>query len=120
MPLQITSTQEFDVAVDLRDKRGNPAPCDNPVLSSSDESVLVIVPGEDPYHATARAVGGVGAAMVKFQGDADLGDGVVPILATLDVVVVAGQAVVATVAAGAPREQVVEEPAPVEPAPPDA
>lgn len=111
MQLTLSDSQEVDISIKPTDKRGNPAPLQSPVFESSDTSVLVLVDGADPQQKIARAVGAIGAAMITFTGDADLGDGVVPIIGTMDVVVIAGQAVAVELTAGAPREQGGAQPA---------
>lgn len=104
--LQLTATQECDLAVTARDRRGNPATVQDPAWGSSDATTLSVTPDpNDPLKAVAAAIGPTGAVLVTFSGDADLGAGVVPIMGSLDVVVAAGQAVVLEITAGAPREQ---------------
>ncbi len=105
MPLVLTVTQEADLAVAAQDARGNAAEVSDPRWSSSDESVLGVVASSDGMSAIVRAAGATGNAQVVFRCDADLGEGVVELMGTLDVEVVAGQAVTVSVAAGAPREQ---------------
>lgn len=106
MQLQLTDSQDCDLAVSVKDRKGNPASVQDPTWASSDSGVLALqVDPSDPLKATISAVGPTGAALVTFQGDADLGEGVMPIVGTLDVVVIAGQATVIEIAAGAPREQ---------------
>jgi len=107
MPLVLTVTQEADLAVVAFDARGNPAQVAEPRWSSSDESVLGVVQSQDGMSAVVRAAGPTGNAQVVFRCDADLGEGVVELMGTLDVEVVAGQAVSVSVVASAPREQAV-------------
>lgn len=105
--LVLTATQQADLAVTITDSRGNPAPVQNPVWTSSEpETVTVDVDPTDPHKAVVKAVGPVDeASMVKFEADADMGEGEIPIIATLDVVVTAGQAVIVEITAGTPTEQ---------------
>ena len=101
----LTATQKASLGVDVRDSRGNVAQVQGPSWASSDSAILEVTASEDGMSAVARAVGPVGSAMVTFTGDADMGEGVVPIIGTLDFIVTAGQAVAVTITAGAPEEQ---------------
>ena len=103
----ITATQQFDVSVNIRDKKGNPAQVQNPVWSSSEAGTAsVTVDPANPLKAVVAAVGPVDeASMITFEADADMGDGVKPIIATLDLVVTSGEATVVEIVAGTPSEQ---------------
>ncbi len=106
---QLTDSQDCPLAVvNIKDRKGNPTTVQNPLWASSDESILTLIPdpGGDPLAVTAHAVGALGAALVTFTADADLGDGIVPIIGTLDVVVLVGQAVALEIQPGTPVEQV--------------
>lgn len=105
MALVLTVTQEADLSVVAVDARGNVAHVADPRWSSSDEGVVAVVPSDDGMSAIVRAAGPTGNAQVVFRCDADLGEGVVELMGTLDVEVVAGQAVSVSIVAGAPREQ---------------
>lgn len=104
--LQLTDTQNAPLGVKITDKKGNPAQVQNPTWASSDTTVATVTPDAgDPLKATVSAVGPTGTAEVSFDGDADLGDGVSPIIGTLSVVVLAGPATVVEIQAGTPVEQ---------------
>jgi hypothetical protein len=105
--LILSATQQCELEAKVMDRKGNPASVQNPQWSSSEpETAIVTVDATNPLKAVVKAVGVVDeASMVLFEADADLGDGVLPIIATLDVVVTAGQAVVVELAAGPPVEQ---------------
>lgn len=84
-------------AVSYVDAKGNPAQVEGaPVWSSSDPSIVDVVPSADGFSATVTP-GAVGTAQIKVEADADLGAGVVPVIALVDVEVVAGQAVAGNV-----------------------
>lgn len=105
--LVLTATQQADLEVKVMDRRGNPAPVQDPKWEASEPAVASVeVDANNPLKAVVKAVGAVDdASLVTFTADADMGDGVVPIIGTLDLVVVAGQAVTAEIVAGAPSEQ---------------
>ena len=84
-------------AVAYVDAKGNPAQVQgSPVWSSSDPSIVDVVASADGFAATLTP-GAVGVAQVKVEADADLGDGVVPVVGLVDVEVIAGQAVAGNV-----------------------
>lgn len=104
--LKLTSTQQVTLSLAIEDKRGNPAQIDGkPNWSTSDSTKLSIEPSEDGKTCLVKAVGPVGAAQVSVEADADLGEGVVPINATGDFEVIAGQASAVKLSAGTPEEQ---------------
>lgn len=75
------------------DAAGNVAPVENIVWASSDEAIVSVVPSEDGLSAVFTAVGPVGNAQLTVTADADMGEGVTNITGTLDVQVIAGDAV---------------------------
>lgn len=97
--------------------KGKPAPVQNPVWKSSDESVAVVVAGEGGLSATVIAKA-PGTAQVSIVADADMSDGVTEITGVLDVKVVASQAVGFTINTAAPALQPDPAPAVEPPAPP--
>lgn len=104
--LTLTDSQQVDLTVAFADKAGNPASVDGaPVWTSSDETVLTVAAGADGLSAVATATGKLGTAQVTVTADADLGSGTTSIAGTLDVTVLAGQAVAAVVSAGAPTDK---------------
>lgn len=116
MALTLTATQEAVVEVTYADRLGNPANVDGaPAWTVSNSSIVEVVATEDPNIFVIRATGTLGTSQVTVTADADLGDGVREILATEDITVVAAEAVNATIVFGAPREQPLPDPAPVDP-----
>lgn len=105
MPLILTDSQKVHLSVSPVNAAGNLAPVEAPVWSSSDESVVVIVVGEDGLSADVVTTGKLGSAQVRFSCDAKIGEGESALLATLDVQVVAGQAVNVVINAGTPVER---------------
>lgn len=104
--LTLTDSQQVNLKVAFADKAGNPASVDGaPVWTSSDDTVLTVTAAADGLSAVAASTGKLGTAQVTVTADADLGAGNTPIAGTLDVQVLAGQAVSAVVAADAPTEK---------------
>lgn len=107
MAFVLSAVQEVDVVVSgAVDARGNPAAFQGvPEWQVSDENVLSVTPSPDGMSAVVKAVGLVSSAQVSVSVDADLGEGVKPLVATLDVEVVAGEAVSLNISTGTPRDQ---------------
>jgi hypothetical protein len=102
--LILTDEQKVQLNVAFKTAAGNPARVDGtPAWSSSDETVITVVPSEDGLSATALASGALGVAQVVCEADADLGEGVRPITGTLDIEVRPAEAVSALVVAGVPE-----------------
>lgn len=104
MALILTDEQKVSLAIDPRTAAGNPAKLDGaPVWSVSDANVLALTVAEDGLSAVVTATGALGASQVSVTADADLGEGVRPIAAVLDVTVVAAEAATLAITAGAPE-----------------
>lgn len=105
----LTATQNCEVLVSVKDKKGNVAQVQDPVFTVSDEAIVTQVPSVDnpgnPLATKVSAVGPTGTALLTFTGDADMGDGVKPVIGTMDIVVNAGEATVVEITAGTPTEQ---------------
>jgi len=102
--LILTDEQEADLSVSFVTQAGNRAKVDGtPSWRVSDPAILEIVPTQDPFSVVVRRVGPVGSAQVSVTADADLGEGVRPVAAVLDVDVIAAEAVSASISAGSPR-----------------
>ena len=109
--------QVIAASVAFFDKGGNPAQVDGlPKWGVSDESIASLEVAADGMSAKATALK---AGSFKFVGtaDADMGEGVKPLVfESEEIVVLAGEAVMVKLTLGEPADVVVEEPAP-EPAP---
>jgi hypothetical protein len=83
------------VQVSYVDANGNPANVDGDVRwSSSDAEIIgVTVDPEDSFQATVEPGKALGQAQVIAAADADLGTGVRELICTMDVTVMAGEAV---------------------------
>lgn len=103
--LQITDSQRIVFGVPtVTDKRGNPTTVQNPVLSSSDATVLAVTDNGDGS-GFADATGTLGTAVFTLDADADLGEGVVAVQGTLEVEVKAGNAAIVNINVSAVEEQ---------------
>jgi len=100
----LTATQQFTASINPKDRKGNPAEVQDVVWASSDETVATLVPSSDGKSCLVVA-GAPGSGRVTVNADADLGEGVSPLIGELEVTVTAGTATILEIAAGAPEEQ---------------
>lgn len=88
--------------VSYQDAKGNAASVEGaPVWASANESVATVLPAADGLSAVISPVG-LGSTDITVTADADLGAGVVNIISTGTVEVVAGQAVTGVIEFGTP------------------
>lgn len=108
MAYTLPADNQVNVQVSYTDKHGNPAQVDGEVTwdSSNPDTVDVVVDTNDSTIATVRAQGAVGNVQVTATADADLGEGTREIVTTMDVTVVAGEAVAGTIAPVGPSEPI--------------
>jgi hypothetical protein len=100
--------QKVPVALEATDKDGNAAAVETVSWETSDAALVTITPdATDPKAAVVSTVPGpgTGTATITARADADLGEGVVPIEGRLDIEVVAGDAAVVNITAGAPSDR---------------
>jgi hypothetical protein len=90
---------QVHVQVAYVDSAGNPATVDGEVgWNSSDETIATVtVESGDTTKALVQAVGKLGQVQITATADADLGDGVRPLVTPMDVEIVAGEAVAGTI-----------------------
>ena len=106
MAIELPATHEVNLSVEFRDRRGNPATAQGPLEWSTDNvDLLALTPSDDGLACQVSAVGPLGMAVVTLQADADLGEGVVHIVGSMEVTVTAGTAVVVELTADTPVEQ---------------
>ena len=106
MSLILTDSQKVVLAVKPVSLAGNVAAVENVSWSSSDETIVtVVVSASSNLDAEVITTGKVGVAQIRFGCDAKVGEGEVPLLATLDVEVVSGQAVNVQINASSPTEK---------------
>jgi hypothetical protein len=104
MSLILTDSQEVALSVTPVSKAGNAVAVETPAWSSSDPLVIEIqVDEKDPLKVLVKTTGKVGS--VQFSCDARIGEGVSPRLSTLDVEVVAGEAVNLKIDAATPTDK---------------
>lgn len=98
----ITIDQKIPFTIAFQDSAGNAARVDGPVTVETSDPAIATVTGlsADGLTGFVSAVA-AGTVQVRASGDADLGAGVRPVLVTGDLEVVAGEAVVGTMAFGA-------------------
>lgn len=102
----IKDTQKVSLELKITDAKGNPAKVDGvPEWSSTDSTIVTITPSTDGMTGVAAAVGPLGTASINVLADADLGQGVKTIQGTLDIEVIAGDAVTIQLVPGTPEEQ---------------
>jgi len=99
MSYTLPADKQVHVQVAYVDASGNPAEVDGAVEWASSDStiVTVIVDTSDSTMALVRAGGKLGQVQITATADADLGDGVRELITTMDVEVVAGEAVAGTI-----------------------
>lgn len=96
--------QQVDLTVAFVDRFGNAASVDGVPVWSEANSLMTLTPSADGLSCTCVPNGTLGDTQVSVSADADMGAGVVPLVGTLDVTVVAGQAVGLTVTFGTPTD----------------
>jgi hypothetical protein len=99
-----------DQKVTLRVKfvtgEGNPAKVDGtPAWDTSNEDLFELDPSDDGMTCVLTATGPLGVGQVSVSADADLGTGTKDIIGTLEVEVVAGEAIAAVLETGAPEKK---------------
>jgi hypothetical protein len=108
MSYTLPADKQVHMQVAYVDANGNPAAVDGAVAwdSSNDTIVTVEADSTDSTKVTVRAAGKVGNAQVTAIADADLGAGVRELTTTMDVSVVAGEAVAGTITPAGPPEPI--------------
>jgi len=102
----LSDSQQVDLSVAFKDKKGNVAAVENIQFATSDASILTVDQDTaDPSKAVVKAVGPLGSGQVSVTADSLVGEGEAQIVGTLDIQVVAGQAVTAEVSTGTATEQ---------------
>jgi hypothetical protein len=101
--LLLTDEQKVLLSIRPVTSAGHPAKVDGvPVWNSSNPNVVGLQVADDGLSATATS-GDLGASTVSVSADADLGEGVRTIAATLDITVAAAEATTLGIEAGTPE-----------------
>lgn len=101
--MQLPDDQTVSADVSYVDAKGNAATVEGaPVWASDNEAVATVTASADGFSATVTPVGPLGTAQISVTADADLGAGVVEVVALGTVEVVAGQAVAGVINFGTP------------------
>ena len=104
--LVLTDSQDCPIGYKAKDRKGNEAQVQDAVFTSGDESIATVIDDPNaPGGKMVHAVGPLGATAVTLTADADLGEGVKPIIGSFAVIVNPGEAVVVELTAGTPVEQ---------------
>lgn len=103
----LTESQNLplSIEIDTRKGAGHPAKIDGtPAWSCSDEAVGTLDVAADGMSATFKSVA-EGSCSVTVTVDADTGEGVSPLIGSLDIQVAADGAAIVTISAGTPVDQ---------------
>lgn len=96
--------QKITGSVQFLDRKGRPAKVDGkPAWSVSDEAIVSLVISEDGLSAEFEALA-EGSVVVQVQADADLGEGVKPIIGTGALAVLPAEAVGVEISFGEPQD----------------
>ena len=103
----LSDSQKATLSIAVVDAKGNPATLDGPpTWATSDATIATVDASGDPTGLSAVLTGiRPGACTVTATGDSDLTADQKPINGTLDVTVIAGEAVQVTISATAPEAQ---------------
>lgn len=102
--LVLTNVQQVTLTLEALDQYGNVAKIDGvPAWQVSDPAIGTITPAADGLSAVFVTTAVLGTIQVSAQADADLGAGVRPLTATLDIAVEASEAVALGLKAGVPE-----------------
>lgn len=99
MAYTLPDGNEVRVKITYVDAQGNTAMIDGEVeWSSSDETIATVeADPDDSAEAVVGATGALGQVQITARADADLGEGERQLITTMDVEVVAGEAVTGTI-----------------------
>jgi hypothetical protein len=108
MAYTLPDGNKVKVKISYVDNQGNPAKVDGDVAwSSSDDTIATVqADGADTSNAVVSASGTIGQVQIAARADADLGEGVRELITTMDVEVVAGEAVAGTIEPVGPSEPI--------------
>ena len=102
--MQLTADQQVDLSITGEDSYGNPVAIAGDTQWKSSDETIVTITVHDPSHATAVAVGPVGAAAVTVTNDVN-SDGTGDYIGSLSIDVVAGVMTEIAIVAGTPTDK---------------
>jgi ABC-type Fe3+ transport system substrate-binding protein len=104
MAYTLPNDHEVAVQVAYVDAKGNPATIDGNVdWASSDTGIATVTVDADTTRCTVTPADNIGQVQITATADADIGEGTRELITTMDVTIVAGEAVAGTITpAGAP------------------
>ncbi len=99
-------SEALPLTIEVKDKFGNPAKVDGaPQWAVTAPELASLEVSADGMSALVKPTGPVGPFKVQVTADADLGEGVKPVLGEMEVELLPGEAVSVGLAAGAPVPQ---------------
>lgn len=99
--LVLTDSQQVVLKLSALSAAGNPAPLENPTVTSSDESIVTVASQDDGSFLIA-STGKLGTSQIVANADAKIGEGVSEITGTDTIEVVAGEGVLLGLSFGEP------------------
>jgi hypothetical protein len=108
MAYTLPDGNKVQVKISYVDAQGNPATVDSEVTWASSDDTIATVQADtaDSQKAVVAASGTIGQVQITARADADLGEGVRELITTMDVEVVAGEAVGGTIEPVGPSEPI--------------
>jgi hypothetical protein len=99
MAYKLPNDKMIAVQVAYVDSKGNPAQVDGDVSWDTSDANIAIVESNagDSMQAVVTPVGPIGQVQITATADADLGSGVRELITTMDVEIVAGEAIAGTI-----------------------
>jgi len=89
----LSAGQTVNAFINPVDAFGNPAKVESVEWFSSDTSIVEVHADESGLKCDIVSLGHIGNVQISVKADADLGEGIAPLLGTLDIEIVAGQAI---------------------------
>jgi len=104
MALILTDEQKVHLSIQPLTAAGNAAPIDGvPLWSVTDPNIIGLDIAADGISCYAITTGALGTSQINVSADADMGDGIVTLMAILDIQVAPAQAVSLGILAGTPE-----------------
>jgi len=101
--MKLPDDKHVSATASFVDAKGNPSSVDGPAVWATDRDDILIVVDNGDGSADILPVGPIGSAQVTCTVDADLGDGIVPIVLFGTVEVIAGATIGGVINFGEPQ-----------------